>query len=101
MRRAAARDRNEPEIVETFRKAGRFVTRLSGKGVTDLLVIRPSPDVPVFVVDSIDQALDLVQLDEPIMLVEVKDIRDDRVTREPLTPQQVEWHSLAMGVPFG
>ena len=41
MRTKAARDHNEPEIVEALRESGYFVTPLSGGGVPDLLVIRP------------------------------------------------------------
>lgn len=38
MRRAAHRDKAEPGIVEALEAAGASVTKLSGKGVPDLLV---------------------------------------------------------------
>lgn len=40
MRQAAKRDANEPEIVNALRECGCSVTRLSQKGVPDLLVGR-------------------------------------------------------------
>jgi len=94
MRKAAQRDKNEPEIVDAFRKTGKFVTHLSGKDIPDLLVITPGRDVPLFVVESVDQALDVSMLNEPICLVEVKNPDGGK-----LTPGQVTWHNTALDDP--
>ena len=65
---------------------GAHVTHLSGKGVPDLLVINPGPDVPVFVCETVEQMQDVVWAGEPIALVEVKS------PGGRLTKAQIAWH---------
>jgi len=89
LRTVAARDHNEPEIVAALRKAGYFVTSLSGGGVPDLLVIKPSRQVPVFTVTSATTALSCCT-HRQITLLEVKQ------SSGKLTPAQVEWHNKAL-----
>jgi len=91
LRRAAKRDENEPEMVAELRKT-HMVSHLSGSGVPDLLVIKPAPDVPVFVCETVEQARDIANLDEPIVLIEVKG------KGKKLRPQQVKWHNEARGI---
>jgi len=92
-RRAVSRDKNEPEMVEFFERCGYMVTPLSGEGVPDLLLIRPSVDNPVYVCHTLEQAQDIADMRHDIALVEVKGA-DPR-----LTPGQVEWHSQALNRP--
>jgi len=56
-RRDAKRDENEKEIVSALRSEGYAVFRLSGPGIPDLLVVKPSTDVPIFVCETVAQAL--------------------------------------------
>ena len=78
------RDKNEPDIVEAYRASGRHVTLLNGAGVTDLLVLTPSPSLPIYVVRTIEEAL---LITDPIALVEVKSLQGG------LTDAQVKWHN--------
>ena len=75
MRQAAKRDRNEGEIVAALEACGCSVTRLSQKGVPDLLVgyIHPVSRLP---------RTTLIEVKEP---------------RGKLTPDQDEWHALFVG----
>lgn len=90
-RRNASRDGNEPEIVQVLEKAGYFVTRISGAGVPDLLVIKPGLNVPVDVVEDYAEALRMMGKTD-IALMEVK------MPGEPLTPAQRKFHQRALGV---
>lgn len=89
--RARARDTNEKLIVEVFRRAGKMVHRNYEAGITDLTVITPSPDLPLFVIETVDQALDIIHANEPISLVEIK------TPGGKLTPVQQLWHRAALG----
>jgi hypothetical protein len=82
----ARRDENEQPIVNALRAIGRHVTRLSGEGVCDLLVIRPARELPVFVCETIEQAIDAAQTDD-LVLIEVK------MPGKGLSKAQKKWHS--------
>ena len=87
------RDENEGEIVAALKAAGKFVTRVKSSdpaGCPDLIVITPGHDIPLFVVETIDQALDVAACDEPIALVEVK------VEGKKLNSKQLDWHGEAI-----
>lgn len=87
-RYAAKRDENEGEIVKALRTI-RHVTQLSGKGVPDLLVIKPGRELPIFVCETIEQAMDAAMTDD-MVLIEVKQ------PGKKLTPAQVEWHKYVL-----
>jgi len=86
------RDDNEPVMVELARKAGRVVTRLNGKGVTDLLVVKPSRDLPIYIVRTIEHMQDVLAADDDIALVEVKGAKGR------LTDDQLHWHMDNLGL---
>lgn len=71
MRQAAKRDANEKEIVAALEACGCSVTRLSQKGVPDLLIgyLHPVTRIPT------------------TTLIEVKE------RKGTLTPDQMEWHA--------
>jgi hypothetical protein len=94
LRLAAARDKNESGIVKALEKTGRMVTRLSARGVPDLLVIMPGADVPVYQVESEEQALDIAMAQDQICLIEVKS------PGGKLTIGQKEWHSKAFATNY-
>ncbi len=89
-RRAAKRDENEKELVAAARKQGAMVTHLSGTGVPDLMLINTGPDVPVYICETVDQILDVVNAGDPIALVEVK------MPGKKLRPAQQLWHEEAL-----
>ncbi len=86
------RDANEPQIVKAAQDAGYIVDRLNGSGLPDLLLLRPNPDVPVYVVQSEAELKAVMSIDDPVCLVEVK------VPGNRLTPEQVKWHEKARGL---
>ncbi len=72
--KAAARDANEPSIVEGLREDGNLVqTLFQGDGVPDLLVA--------------------TKIKRTLVLFEVKD-PDKPPSRRKLTPEQVKWHKV-------
>lgn len=90
MRKAAQRDGNEAEIVAALRAAGYHVTHLNDPAVPDLLVIRPSDDIPVFVASDAETALS-VAMPFRVTLIEVKQ------PGKPLRPLQLKWHNEVKG----
>jgi hypothetical protein len=68
---SAKRDENEKEIVSALRSEGYAVFRLSGPGIPDLLVVKPDKDAPVYVCDTVAQALNCAGK-AALSLIEVK-----------------------------
>ena len=94
MRTKAARDHNEPEIVDALRKAGYYVVPLSDGGVPDLLVIRPGSINAdrLRVVTTAEQALEAARAGM-ITLIEVKQ------ENGRLTAKQRKFREKALGIP--
>ena len=78
----ARRDENEPVLVELARKSGRFVTRLNGEGVPDLLLIKPGRELPVYIVRNAEQMADVLAAGDDMALVEVKTATGGLTTRQ-------------------
>ena len=84
----AKRDENEPEIVQALEKAGYFVTRLNTPGVPDLLVIKPSQQIPVHTCETPERALAQAWRHD-ITLLEIK------MPGKDLNKKQKQWHGRA------
>ena len=70
-----------------------MVTRISGSGAPDLLVIKPHRNNPVFVVENMQDALECLDSSGGLALIEIKQ------PGKKLTPAQHDWHCEAMNAP--
>ena len=79
-------------MVKVLRQMGKKVDFLSGEDIPDLLVITPGRNVPVFVCFTIDDVIDVANMNLPMATIEVK------MPGMHLKPGQVEWHDEAKNV---
>jgi len=98
MRRKAARDENEPEIVIALRNAGYMVTPISCAGVPDLLVIKPWDRNPIHTARTPEEALEKCRK-SMITLLEIKNPAKPK-SGQKLTPDQVDGWTEALGKPI-
>ena len=78
-------------MINAATRCGRVCLQVSEPGAPDVLLIRPGQDVPIFICRSLEQFMDVVELDLPLALVEIKS------GRHRLNARQKAWHQMVTG----